>query len=216
MAVRRVPQQDRSIETQRAVLEGAAAVFHRVGYGNASLSMIAEESGVSQGSMYFHFKSKEQIALAVINEQHARSLPVLHADPSPSASVFEHLVRVSRGVAEQLREDTVVQAGIRLALEEDSLQEESAGFYEAWVASTAELLEHAVTEGEIVSSLPVAALARTMIGYFTGVQLMSRATSGRADLFAVLVQMWVVLTDALIPEERRKTALAVVGEVFAA
>lgn len=214
MAVRRVPQQDRSIETQRAVLEGAAAVFDRVGYGNASLSMIAEESGISQGSMYFHFKSKEQIALAVINEQHARSLSVLHADAS--GSVFEHLVRVSRGVADQLREDTVVRAGIRLALEEDSLQEESAGFYEAWVSSTGERLSHAIQTGEIVSSLPAAALARTMIGYFTGVQLMSRATSGRSDLFAVLVQMWVVLTDALIPEERRKTALAVVGEMFAA
>lgn len=69
---RRTASQDRGRKTQSQIIEGASAVFEEQEYSAASLEDIKEASGVSQGSMYFHFKSKEQIALAIIQEQHNR------------------------------------------------------------------------------------------------------------------------------------------------
>lgn len=212
--VRRTPQQERSHETQRSVVEGSAVVFDRVGYGSASLSMIAEQSGISQGAMYFHFKSKEQIALAVVKEQHARSIPLMESIAKESASVFEQLVRVSRGMADQLLSDAVVRAGIRLALEEGAIGEPAGGFYDAWVQSTASLLQQPLESGDLVSRLDAAGLSRALIGNFTGVQLMSQATSGRGDLLASLADMWMVLVDAIVPAPGRTSAIDIIHGVF--
>lgn len=214
MSMRRTPQQERSHETQRAVVEGAAVVFDRVGYGSASLSMIAEQSGISQGAMYFHFKSKEQIALAVVHEQHARSIPLMESIASQSTSVFEQLVRVSRGVADQLLSDAVVRAGIRLAIEEGTLGEPAGGFYAVWVESTASLLKAPLESGDLIGRLDAAGLARALIGNFTGVQLMSQAISGRVDLLPSLSDMWMVLVDAIVPADERGRAVELISSVF--
>ena len=67
-----VAQQERARVTRATVIEGAARTFERLGYGNASLTDIAETAAVTKGALYFHFKSKEELAKAVIDEQHAR------------------------------------------------------------------------------------------------------------------------------------------------
>lgn len=213
-AVRRTPQQSRSQETQRAVVEGAANVFDREGYGKASLSMIVEESGVSQGSMYFHFKSKEQIALAVINEQNARSLPLLTDAFDTSPGVFVRLVSVSRAMADQLRADSVVRAGIRLALEEGALGAPAGEFYLSWVETTAAMIGPALERGELTSGLSPEALAKTLIGFFTGVQLMSQALSSGDDLLAGLRDMWIFAVDAMVPPADRVAATRAVEAAF--
>ncbi|MDR6165880.1 TetR/AcrR family transcriptional repressor of uid operon [Microbacterium paludicola] len=213
-AVRRTPQQSRSQETQRAVVEGAANVFDREGYGKASLSMIVEESGISQGSMYFHFKSKEQIALAVINEQHARSLPLLTDAVDTSPGVFDRLVSVSRAMADQLRHDAVVRAGIRLAMEEGALGAPAGNFYLNWVEMTSAMLAPALERGELTSGLSPETLAKTLIGFFTGVQLMSQAMSSRDDLLAGLRDMWLFAVDAMVPPADRDAAVAAVEAAF--
>lgn len=212
--IRRTPQQHRAVATQEAVIEGAAAVFDRIGYGNASLSMIAESSGISQGAMYFHFKSKEQIALAVVHAQHARSLPLFDTAANPDAPAFEQLVRISYGMARQLLDDVVVRAGVRLALETGALSEPAAGFYEDWVQSTAVLLKRALDSGELVSRTNAEWLGRTLIGFFTGVQMVSQATTDRENLMDALAALWDVVADAIVPPAGRERALALLAEVF--
>lgn len=65
-----MPLQERAKATKVSIVEGAAAVFEEIGYGNTSLSSVAERAGVTKGALYFHFKSKEDLALAVIESQH--------------------------------------------------------------------------------------------------------------------------------------------------
>lgn len=215
-ATRRTPTQERGQVTQKAVVEGAAEVFDRIGYGNASLSMIAKASGISQGSMYFHFKSKEQIALAVINEQHARSMPVMARVTEQYVGVLERLIRASRAIVDQLETDPVVRAGIRLALDEGSLSAPAGDFYEDWIAGTAAELNVALEAGELVSSMPAPELARTLIGFFTGVQLTAQATIGRADVAASVNRMWKLTIDAIVPEAGRAAASRIREHAFSA
>ena len=58
------------------LIEAARTLFHRRGYGETSLADIAKESGVPVGNVYYYFKTKEDIAAAVI-EQHAERLAAL-------------------------------------------------------------------------------------------------------------------------------------------
>jgi len=65
-------QQLRTKETQARLLEAAEEVFVRDGYESAQLDEIAATAGRSKGAVYTHFKSKEDLFLALY-EQRTRS-----------------------------------------------------------------------------------------------------------------------------------------------
>lgn len=60
------PQAERSAETQSRLIEAAIACLHRVGYGLTTVSMVAEEAGVSRGALTHQFASKIDLMLAVV------------------------------------------------------------------------------------------------------------------------------------------------------
>jgi AcrR family transcriptional regulator len=60
--------------TRSSLLRAAEQVFARVGYENAQVEQIAEAAGFSKGALYAHFKSKEDLFLALYQEKAASSL----------------------------------------------------------------------------------------------------------------------------------------------
>jgi AcrR family transcriptional regulator len=53
-------------ERRRQILEAAVAVFSRKGYNTANVSDVAAEAGVSQGTIYWYFESKEELMTAAM------------------------------------------------------------------------------------------------------------------------------------------------------
>jgi AcrR family transcriptional regulator len=62
-------QQLRIRETQARLLNAAEEVFVRDGYENAQLDEIAAAAGRSKGAVYTHFKSKEDLFLALFEHR---------------------------------------------------------------------------------------------------------------------------------------------------
>jgi AcrR family transcriptional regulator len=60
---RKQPLQERSRATVEAILEAAAQVFERHGYAAGTTNRIAERAGVSIGSLYEYFPSKDAIVI---------------------------------------------------------------------------------------------------------------------------------------------------------
>ncbi|MEU7154407.1 helix-turn-helix domain-containing protein [Streptomyces sp. NPDC045456] len=52
--------------TRRTILTAAAEVIIERGYGGASISQITARAGVAAGAVYFHFRSKEGLAHALL------------------------------------------------------------------------------------------------------------------------------------------------------
>ena len=55
-------------ETRRQVIDAARAVFHRWGVNRSSLDRVAQEAGLTRGAVYWHFKDKAELFLAVREE----------------------------------------------------------------------------------------------------------------------------------------------------
>jgi AcrR family transcriptional regulator len=70
---RKGPSQRRSRLTVDALIEATARILIKEGYDRASTNKIATKAGVSIGSLYQYFPSKEALVAAVI-ERHAREL----------------------------------------------------------------------------------------------------------------------------------------------
>lgn len=56
---------EQSEETRQQIIEAARSVFHRNGVTGSSLEMVAREAGLTRGAIYWHFKGKAEIFLAV-------------------------------------------------------------------------------------------------------------------------------------------------------
>jgi len=66
---RRTPKQRRSTETRGAIVEAAARVFAELGLERATIARIAEVAGVSPGSMYQYFASKDALIVAILERE---------------------------------------------------------------------------------------------------------------------------------------------------
>lgn len=64
--LRKMPRQDRSVETVRAIIEGAARILEQDGLGGFTTNAVAERAGVSIGSLYQYFPGKEALIGALI------------------------------------------------------------------------------------------------------------------------------------------------------
>jgi len=95
-AGRRVPQQERASRRVTTFLDRAAELFAEVGYEAATMTVIAERSNASIGSVYQYFPDKEAVAQALT----ARSREYIdsHVEPliaaAPSLSAHEIAVRL--------------------------------------------------------------------------------------------------------------------------
>ncbi len=105
--LRTTPQQVRSAETIKTILDAAEEVFARRGVDNATTSDIAKAAQISVGRVYYWFKSKEAIvdalgqrATEVIGDLYAAIIATREDYPRYSSNE-----RVLRGVVQLARDN---------------------------------------------------------------------------------------------------------------
>lgn len=60
----------KEVKPRQRILEAVSHLFHYQGYNATGVNQIVQESGVGKSSLYQHFRSKEEIAVAYLNERH--------------------------------------------------------------------------------------------------------------------------------------------------
>lgn len=63
-----MPRPDVSEERRPQIVEAATQVFIRKGYRKTTMPDIAREAGLSVGGVYWYFKSKDEVVLALLEE----------------------------------------------------------------------------------------------------------------------------------------------------
>jgi TetR/AcrR family transcriptional regulator, transcriptional repressor for nem operon len=76
MAMPKDPEQ-----TRRLLLERAFEQIHLHGFQSTSVSMILKDSGVTKGALYHHFKNKDEIGYAVVDEVVRKEIEELWVRP---------------------------------------------------------------------------------------------------------------------------------------
>ncbi|WP_285115674.1 ScbR family autoregulator-binding transcription factor [Leifsonia sp. fls2-241-R2A-40a] len=195
-------KQVRAQVTREMIVAGAAAVFGRRGYGLASIADIATESGVTKGALYFHFPSKDELARAVIAEQHRRTMTASAAVIEEGRPGLETMVLLSVVLARQLLNDPVVHAGIRLTTDVSSFDPPVTEPYQDWLRTAEALFRQAADEGDLRPEIDPGMLAGVIVPAYTGVQLLSETVSRRADLMDRVRDLWTVLLPGIVPASR--------------
>jgi AcrR family transcriptional regulator len=89
-----VSETSRSAVGRKGVLDVAARLFREQGYGPVSLRKIAEAAGIKAGSIYYHFGSKDEIVVAIldagiqaVHDDMRQAVGALHADTGAEAAL---------------------------------------------------------------------------------------------------------------------------------
>ncbi|HEX2301961.1 MAG TPA: ScbR family autoregulator-binding transcription factor, partial [Pseudonocardiaceae bacterium] len=172
-------KQDRAIRTRQAILSAAAKVFEERGYRAATISEILSTAGVTKGALYFHFESKEALALGVLSEQDQKFVV------PPRECKIQEFVDVMMLHAHQLQNDAMVRAGVRLTLDQRAEGLDRSGPFLRWQEVGEDLLTQAQAQGELLPQVRPAESAAVAVGAFAGVQAMSQALTDYQDLVLV-------------------------------
>ncbi|MEU9761741.1 TetR/AcrR family transcriptional regulator [Streptomyces sp. NPDC047987] len=168
------PQQVRSRTTRERLVYGAALVFADMGYA-ASINDITEASSVKKGAIYHHFRSKEEIAGAVMDEGAVRdeSMPASGLVLPDQFSWVQMVVDQSSRLAALTPEVPAVRAAHRLATEPGT-----PFFGKIWrhyQPVIAQVLQKAHERGELLPWIDPEEMSKTWIAAFTGYDLIRRS-----------------------------------------
>lgn len=206
--------QERAQVTRERIVEGAAVAFNRLGYGMATTNDIIKEAGVTRGAMYFHFPSKEDLARAVIEEEHQLATDAGERIQTLGKPALETMFLLCVDLAERLMTDTVVKAGIRLTTEITNFDPPISAPYEGWMSTFAGLSRKAIDEGDLQASVDPELFARILIPSYTGMQLVSETFTGRKDLMVRLQEMWALFLPSIVAADRLEQSHALLEQTF--
>ena len=104
-------------DLREQILDTAKSLFIQQGYHGLAMRQISEALGVSKAALYYHFKDKEELFLAIISSNLDELEQVIDEIQSKQVSCNEKIVLFVKHVLEQPAEQRAI---IRLASQEIS------------------------------------------------------------------------------------------------
>jgi AcrR family transcriptional regulator len=206
------PAQDRAERSRRAILDAATPVFLRDGYTPASLNRIIDASGLTKGGFYFHFPSKQALALAVVADHRERWVERVSAAAAPLPRAVDRMFEAPRILA-RLSTSADSPAGPRKVIEElardPDLRDELCAGLRFWVEVVASHFAAAQREGDVRADVDPTEFAEVAVSSFTGMQAMSeQLDDGR---LAQRVESFIRLMKASVLTEHGREVSATEG-----
>ena len=181
----------RSDGTRQAITDAAVQLFAEAGYGNVTLSDVIARAGVTKGSLYYHFATKEALAKALIERAYAGlvdALPEVPARDSRSGAALENLIRATFAMADLTQRDMEIQIGLQLDHGLRQINHGGRANFGDTRAIFAVLLERAVVDGDLVEDADPAGIAHVLRCGMSGTYLISQANS--EDIAVGMAHIW--------------------------
>jgi AcrR family transcriptional regulator len=167
---------DRGTRSRRAILDAARPIFERDGFAAASLNQIIAASGLTKGGFYFHFPSKQALALAVLADHQAQWLGAVAAEAEHYHRAVDRLFATPLILARMAADGRGPVALRRLTEElarDPDLRDDVCGSIRASLDATAAQFRAAQAEGTVRADLDPRDLAELAVGGFIGAQALT-------------------------------------------
>lgn len=177
---------DRGTETRRRILDVAAEAFADRGYAGTSLNDVLRASGVTKGGFYFHYPSKEALALATLRHKQEQWAGVVMAAVMRRSRAIEQLDAMVKALCDLHEQDRACRAINRLCTElgdeHPELRPQLGTQLTTWMDMVASVIRKGQDEGDIRPDVDPGIAAEIAVESFIGLETVSEALTGRADL----------------------------------
>lgn len=168
------------------LLEAALDQLHGAGFNGSSVEDITRSAGVPKGSFYNHFKSKEDLAIVVI-DRYVASGPqgrLLKKKIAPVKRLKQYFSLLAEEFAESGYKKGCLIGNFSSELSDHStlVQSKVKNVFSNWIALLSGVIKEAQDQGEIESKQKADALAGFLISAWEGTLLRARAEHDPAIL----------------------------------
>ncbi len=115
---------------RRQILDGAYRQFMHQGFDATSMGDIAKQAGVSKGTLYVYFDSKERLFQELVREEKERQFPTIFTLDPDETDVRAALTRVGRQFARFITEAHVVMAMRTIVAMAERMPDIALDFYD--------------------------------------------------------------------------------------
>jgi len=207
----------RSDTTREQIMRAAAHQFAQRPYYAVGLDDILAEAQLTKGAMYFHFRSKHALALAIVDEQILRSANAVQDLLARKLSGLETLIDVSYLVAiDDLTQD-VTRAAFNLLESVGRTEKLQARLLHGWIELIGEIAERGIREGDIVQQGDPEDIGRLLVSIYMGLRQASNLDEP-VVLLGDFEKAWSTVLRGIVQPDRiayftqfvkRRTALAI-------
>ncbi|MEE8356105.1 MAG: TetR/AcrR family transcriptional regulator [Anaerolineales bacterium] len=152
------PKHDVSEERKSQILDAAMNTFSELGFHKARMSDIAETSGLSKGSLYWYFDSKDSIILSLLDRvfvPEIRDFNVLLKDPrSAESRLASYIKRVSDDMVKLLKWMPLFYDFLALAFRQELVKKAISRYYKKQMEILVELIQQGLDSGEFLVEDP--------------------------------------------------------------
>jgi TetR/AcrR family transcriptional regulator, transcriptional repressor for nem operon len=207
----------RSDTTREQILRAASHQFAQRPYYAVGLDDILAEAQLTKGAMYFHFRSKHALALAIVDEQTVRSGAAIKDLLTRKLSGLETLIDVSYLIAMNDITQDVTRAAFNLLESVGRTEKLQERLLHGWIELLEKIAGRGIREGDIVDHRDPEDIGRLLASIYIGMRQASSLDDPAVLLSDFEKALSMVLRGIVQPDRidyftqfvKRRTALAI-------
>ncbi|KEK22995.1 TetR/AcrR family transcriptional regulator [Bacillus gaemokensis] len=172
---RRLTQEERKQETRQLLLASAFETFAKFGFHGASVDKIAEHAGFSKGAIYAHFHTKEDLFLAIVEQQmnlYVQDLRQVIEQQQSLANFIETMDVYSHSVRQKTKTWSMLSMEFLLyAMREESVRHKWSNMITDTVEQISNSIEILLLKENYKSTLSAKEIAWTMLSLENGMSI---------------------------------------------
>jgi AcrR family transcriptional regulator len=205
--VQRVPATAKGEATRAHLLRTAARIFAERGYAATTQNDLIAAAGLTKGAFYFYFRSKAELALAVLQEQKGRWLTQVGERVLAEPTASQQLRALVPTMLDLISREPAAWSVTRLTRElsaDPELSAEVSKVPAEWVAFVADVVRRGQADGDLRAGLKPELVASVLVGAFDGLKDLTDvlepggkgevAFTERVHTFLAIVELALVTT----------------------
>jgi len=146
------PRPDVSDERKTQILNAAESVFTKKGFDEARMDDIAEKTGLSKGTLYLYFKSKDDLIIAILDRIFKREFRQLEnlkeSETSSSDAIWKLTDLVTKDIIDILRLIPILYGFLALAFRNKYVQRALKEYENRYLNILIPIIQQGIDSGE--------------------------------------------------------------------
>jgi TetR/AcrR family transcriptional repressor of nem operon len=191
----------RAESTRQQILRAAARQFARLPYHQVGLDDVLAEAELTKGAMYFHFRSKHALALAIIEDQITRSDAAITDLLARKLSGLETLIDFSYQLAMRDISEDISRAALHLVESIGRVEGLQTKLHRHWIDNLMVAVQRGIGEGDVVEQTDPQDVGRLLASSYMGLRQTSDLDHP-GPFLSDFEKLWALMLPGFVRPER--------------
>ncbi|UMB70692.1 TetR/AcrR family transcriptional regulator [Mycobacterium paraterrae] len=191
----------RADTTRHQILRAAAGQFARLPYHQVGLDDVLAEAELTKGAMYFHFRSKHALALAIIEDHITRSDEAITDLLARKLSGLETLIDFSYQLALRDISEDMSRSALHLVESIGRVEGLQTKLHKSWIDNLTVAVQRGIAEGDVLPDCDPVEVGRLVASTYMGLRQTSNLDEPERFL-RDFQQTWTLLLPGFVRPER--------------